>query len=100
MDTRERYKTNVERLHALATERGRDPSAITLAFWANWAGVTETEADDGSRRLFMGSPEEIASDVEFFREMNVSVLNFNFLSPSLSETLEKMDQYAKDILAL
>ena len=100
MDTRERYKANVERLHALAAEKGRDPSTITLAFWANWAGATETEADDGSRRLFMGSPEEIASDVEFFREMNVSVLNFNFLSPSLSETLEKMDQYAKDILAL
>ncbi len=100
MDTRGRYRANVERLRALAEEKGRDPSTVTLAFWANWAGVTETEADDGSRRLFMGAPEEIASDVAFFRELGVEVLNFNFLSPSLSETLEKMEMYAKDILDL
>jgi hypothetical protein len=48
----------------------------------------------------MGSSEEIASDVEFFREMGVSVLNFNFLSPTLSEALDKMELYAKDILHL
>jgi probable F420-dependent oxidoreductase len=100
MDTRERYKANVEKLHAQSEEKGREPASITLAFWANWAGIEETTADDGSRRIFMGSSEEIASDVEFFREMGVSVLNFNFLSPTLSEALDKMELYAKDILHL
>jgi probable F420-dependent oxidoreductase len=99
MDTRERYKVNVEKLHAQAESMGRDPSSITLAFWANWAGITDPIADDGNRRLFLGSSEEIASDVEFFREMGVSVLNFNFLSPTLSETLEKMEQYASEVLS-
>lgn len=100
MDTRERYKANVDRLHAMAEERGRDPSTITLAFWANWAGVGDSTADDGSRRMFMGANEEIASDVEYFRELGVKFLNFNFLSPTLSESLEKAEMYAKDILKL
>ncbi len=100
MDTRERYKANVDRLHAMAAEKGRDPATITLAFWANWAGVAGTVADGGGRRLFMGAPEEIAGDVEHFRELGVGLLNFNFLSPTLSEALEKMEMYAKDVLFL
>ena len=101
MDTRDRLKTNVEKLHALAQESGRDPATIQLAFWANWQGLGETgTADDGSRRLFMGSAEEIASDVAFFKDLGGSVLVFNFLSPAMNETLEKMERYAKEVLSL
>ena len=101
MDTRERYKANVERLHALAEKNGRDPGTITLAFWANLQGFGgSATTDDGGRRLFMGSAEEIASDIDYFRDLGGSVLIFNFLSPALNETLDKVERHAKDVLSL
>ena len=101
IDTRGRFKTNVEKLHALAEEKGRDPATIKLAFWSNWQGLGETgAADDGSRRLFMGSAEEIASDIDYFRELGGSVLIFNFLSPTVGETLDKMERHATEALPM
>ena len=48
----------------------------------------------------MGSAEEVASDVAFFKDLGGSVLVFNFLSPAMNETLEKMERYAKEVLSL
>ena len=101
MDTRERYQANVEKLHALSEEKGRDPASITLAFWSNLQGLGGVATtDDGGRRIFTGSAEEIASDIDFYRGLGGSVLIFNFLSPSLSETLDTMERHATEILPL
>lgn len=101
MDTRVLYQANVERLHAMAAERGRDPASIRLGFWAQWHGLGENlEAADGSRHLFSGSVDDMAGDIEFFRELGGSVLFFRFFSPTLEETLDRMERHAAELLPL
>ena len=101
MDTRALFQANVERLHALAEEKGRDPASIELGFWAQWHGLGEDiKTADGSRHLFSGSVEDIAGDIEFFRELGGSVLFFRFFSPTLEETLDRMERHAADLLPL
>ena len=101
MDTRALYRANVERLHALADEEGRNPASIKLGLWAQWYGLGENlKAEDGSRHLFSGSVEDMAGDIEFFRELGGSVLFFRFFSPTLGETLDRMERHAAELLSL
>ena len=101
MDTRAKYQANVERLHAVAEENGRAPASITLGFWAQWHGLGEDlKAEDGTRHLFSGSAEDIASDVEFFRDMGGSLLMFRFIGPTVEETMERMERHADELLPL
>jgi len=101
MDTPALYRANVERLHALAEERGRDPASIQLGYFAQWHGLGEDlKAADGSRHLFSGSAEDIAGDIEFFCEMGGGLLFFRFFSPTLGETLDRMERHAADLLPL
>ena len=101
MDTRAKYQANVERLHAVAEENGRDPASIMLGFWAQWHGLGEDlKAEDGTRHLFSGSAENIANDVEFFRDVGGSLLMFRFIGPMLEETMERMERHADELLPL
>ena len=101
MDTPALYRANVERLHALAEERGRDPASIQLGYFAQWHGLGEDlKAADGSRHLFSGSAEDMAGDIEFYREMGGGLLFFRFFSPTLGETLDRMERHAADLLPL
>ena len=58
------------------------------------------KAADGSRHLFSGSVDDMAGDIEFFRELGGSVLFFRFFSPTLEETLGKMERHAAELLPL
>ena len=89
MDTRAKYQANVERLHAVAEENGRPPASITLGFWAQWHGLGEDL-----------KAEDIASDVEFFRDMGGSLLMFRFIGPTVEETMERMERHADELLPL
>ena len=101
MDTRALYQANVEKLHALAEEKGRDPASIKLGFWAQWYGLGEDlKAEDGTRHLFSGSTDDVAGDIEFFRELGGSVLFFRFFSPTLEETLDRMGRHAAELMPL
>ena len=101
MDTRALYQANVERLRALAEEKGRDPASIQLGYFAQWHGLGEDlKAADGSRHLFSGSAEDMAGDIEFFHEMGGGLLFFRFFSPTLGETLDRMERHAADLLPL
>ena len=101
MDTRKRYQENVQRLHAVAEERGRDPASIGLGFWAQWYGLGEDlEAEDGSRHFLSGTAEEIAGDIEFFRRQGGSLLMFRFIGDTVDETMERMERHAKELMPL
>lgn len=59
-----------------ATRAGRDPAAIKIYFST---GITPRErADEGSRRPFEGTPEQIAADVAAYRAVGVDGFLFGF----------------------
>ena len=65
-------------------------------------------ASDGTRRLFSGSVDEISGDVDYFRELGVTTLIVDFLSPAddsertltLHLALDRMERYAGQVLPL
>ena len=91
-------------LHAAADAHDRDPQTIALAYWAIWTGLdVPLTASDGTRRLFSESVDEISGDVDYFRELGVTTLIVDFLSPAddsertltLHLALDRMERYAE-----
>ena len=76
----------------------RASSSDILPSGTAWA--KDLKAADGSRHLFSGSAEDMAGDIEFFREMGGGLLFFRFFSPTLGETLDRMERHAADLLPL
>lgn len=99
--TAELYAARVARLEAMAEAAGRDPATIDRAYVANWpesGGPFELEG--GHRFLCTGTPEERARDIQELAGLGVRHMFFNFLSPTLEETLERTERFAKEVRPL
>jgi alkanesulfonate monooxygenase SsuD/methylene tetrahydromethanopterin reductase-like flavin-dependent oxidoreductase (luciferase family) len=51
----------------------------------------------GKRRRFIGSGEEVASDIREYREVGVDTMIFDVRRPSFPATLERMEWMAKEV---
>ncbi len=51
----------------------------------------------GKRRRFIGSAEEIASDIRAYRDAGVDTMIFDVRRPSIAETMERMEWMAKEV---
>tara|TARA_B100000029_G_scaffold187957_1_gene185445 strand:- start:329 stop:1285 length:957 start_codon:yes stop_codon:yes gene_type:complete len=103
LDTGNRFENGVKRLNAISEQNGRDPSTISIAFWAHRYGLGDPIiSDDGHRRLFSGSADDIKDDIAFMNDLGVTMIVFNFLAPGISqeEILDRMERYAVDVLAM
>ena len=93
------------RLHRYAEEAGRDPAQIGLAYCAGYSADAyddegETALPTGQRRQFTGSAERIAGDIRAFERVGVKYMQFFFQTDSLSQTLERMERFARDVRPL
>ena len=103
LDTEIRFRNGVAQLRSLSEENDRDPSTISIAFWAHRYGLGDPViSDDGERRLFTGSVDEIRGDIAALDDLGVDMIVFNFQAPDLSQgtILERMEIYAADVLGL
>ena len=101
LDTADRYSQAVSRLRDEAAAANRDPASIGLAYWASWykEGRTHTLAN-GHRQLFTGTDVDVAQDIAQFRLLGVRHLLFNFIRPTLSESLTAMERFTTQVLPL
>ncbi|MDP6473533.1 MAG: LLM class F420-dependent oxidoreductase [Alphaproteobacteria bacterium] len=99
LNTVPRYAARAEILRRLTAEAGRDPEAVELSFWAVWyhEGGPVT-VDDGSRHILLGSSEQTAEDIARMAEIGVSSMVFNFLRPTLAQSLEAMERFAAEVM--
>jgi probable F420-dependent oxidoreductase len=101
LDTVERFKAGVEKLHQVAEQNGRDPSSIGLAYYAGWFDETKTvQLDDGQRHLLTGSPAQIAEDIDALGELGVRDLVLNFQRATPDQSLASMRHFAEEIRPL
>ncbi len=115
LDSLERYRDAVARLHRYAAACDRDPAGITLAYCAlRWSGsgygadarpgpeaaATDGAAGDGGRRLLTGAPEQVAGDIDALEDLGVRHLVLNFRSAEPAQTLERMERFAREVRAL
>ncbi len=77
---------------------GRDFNDITLAFVARLR-ETKTPVVGNDRMPFSGSAAQLIEDVEAYRALGVKHLSFDFRKATLSETLERMDWFASEVMA-
>ena len=75
---------------------GRDPKTIRVALKGSLFD-REKQITPGRRRRFMGTAEEIASDIREYRSAGVDTMIFDVRRASSSETLERMEWMAKEV---
>jgi probable F420-dependent oxidoreductase len=87
-------------LARLASAAGRDPRSIAISFKApvyDRGGSARATTADGQRMPFTGTQDEVVDDIRTYGKLGVSELVFDVRSPSLAETLERMEQFATEI---
>ncbi len=57
----------------------------------------EKQITPGKRRRFIGSAEEVASDIRDYRTAGVDTMIFDVRQPTINATLERMDWMAKEV---
>ena len=78
-----------------AQRAGRDPKKIRVALKGSL--FDKEKKIEGRRRRFMGSAEEIASDIRAYRDAGVDTMIFDVRRPSIEETLERMEWMAQEV---
>ena len=93
----EDVQKDLEILAGFAQRAGRNPKNIRVALKGSLFDKEKKIA--GRRRRFMGSAEEIASDICAYRAVGVDTMIFDVRRSTSSETLERMEWMAKEVIA-
>ena len=94
----EDMKRDLTLLGEFARAAGRDPQRIRVALKGSL--FDKEKKIDGRRRRFMGSAEEIASDIRAYHDVGVDTMIFDVRRPTITETLERMEWMAKEVIAI
>jgi probable F420-dependent oxidoreductase len=92
----ENIAKDMSTLREYAEGAGRDPKKIRVALKGSLFD-REKQIAPGKRRRFIGSAEEIASDIRAYRAVGVDTMIFDVRRPSVMETLERMEWMAKEV---
>jgi len=89
---------SIDELKRLTEAEGRDFDSLDLSYKA---GLYDTDLaqPDGARRSFSGTDSEVIDDIHTYEAIGISELIFDIRSNSLTESLERMDHFATDIMA-
>jgi hypothetical protein len=85
----------LDELFRLTEAEGRDPRALTISYKAP---IYDAARPGSERRPFSGSTEQVVEDIATFARLGVSELIFDFRSPTLAESLERMDRFATTVM--
>jgi probable F420-dependent oxidoreductase len=100
LDTAPRVAAAMGEFKGLCEKAGRDPTSITLAHVVLWpVNWTAEAAISGGRRTFTGSTAEMLEDAAALKAAGVTDVNVSFPAPTVSETLERMERFAKEVMA-
>jgi probable F420-dependent oxidoreductase len=81
-----------------AQKAGRNPRDIRVALKGSLFD-REKQIAPGKRRRFLGSAEELASDIRDYRRAGVDTMIFDVRRPTPAETLERMEWMAKEVFS-
>jgi probable F420-dependent oxidoreductase len=92
-------RAHLATLKQLTEAEGRDFSALTISYKAPLYD-TGNASPDGSRRVFSGTPEQIAGDIRTFAAIGVHELIFDCRGQSIAESIERLQWFATDVIPL
>src|SRR5262245_48516482 len=94
----EDMRKDLQMLAEYAQTAGRDPKQIRIALKGSLFD-REKQATPGRRRRFLGSAEEVASDIREYQSAGVDTMIFDVRRATSSETLERMEWMAQEVIA-
>jgi probable F420-dependent oxidoreductase len=101
LDTPERLAKGVDELARVAESAGRDPKSIDVGFVVLWpVDWAAQKIAGGTRRLLTGRPGDMAADVDALARAGVRHLCLTFQTANLTETLERMQRFAEEVMPL
>jgi len=84
-------------LERLTAAEGRDFAKLTLSFVARLR-ESDRPLTESERMPFSGSLTQIAEDVRTYRKLGFSMISTDFTRPTLAETLERMERFAREVM--
>jgi probable F420-dependent oxidoreductase len=91
-------KRDLAMLAEYAHAAGRNPNEIRVALKGSLFD-REKQIAPGKRRRFTGSADDIASDIREYGATGVDTMIFDVRRPTPTETLERMEWLAKEVIA-
>ena len=99
----EELRQSIHQIREMAQKAGRSPDAIEVCFSAS-ANFTNggSAPPAGQRRMFAGTPEQIAEDIRSYQAVGVSHFNIGFggVRGDQNQLLETMERFAKEVIPL
>ena len=99
LNTPERLKAGIDRMHRAAEKHGRDPASIDIAYvWfqpPSWAPRTLPE---GGRQMFSGSAADMLEDVAALSALGVNHLIVYLQRPTIEQTLDLLQVFGDDVV--
>ena len=100
LDTLDRFRGGIERLHRHCANAGRDPKEISLVYRVTQRGAAiPAKADNGDRRLFSGDNAAIIGDLRAFCDLGVFAVDFSFDGDTADAVIANMRRFREDVLA-
>ena len=98
MNTTDRFRAGVARMHQTAEKQGRDPASIGLALFAiKYSNRPAHDAETGEREMLSGSNEAIVEDLQQLAEIGVTDVVVNFHRSTMEKTLGEMRNFVEEI---
>jgi alkanesulfonate monooxygenase SsuD/methylene tetrahydromethanopterin reductase-like flavin-dependent oxidoreductase (luciferase family) len=100
-DTPKRFAAALEKLRQYADEAGRNPKEITLSYCPLWYAEAEAQIlENGERRAFTGTFQQVADDIKSFQDLGVENIIFGLQAPTLDQTLGRMERIVERVVRL
>ena len=99
LNTPERLKGGIERMHRSAERHGRDPASIDIAYvWFMPPTWTARSLPEGGRQMFSGSADDMLEDAAALNALGVNHLIVYPQRPTIEQTLDVLRRFAEDVV--
>jgi len=99
LNTPERLKAGIERMHRAAEKHGRDPASIDIAYvWFQSPSWTPRKLDDGTRQMFSGSAADMLEDAAALKALGVNHLIVYLQRPAIEQTLDLLQLFGEEVV--
>jgi probable F420-dependent oxidoreductase len=88
LDTLPRLEAGIARLRQATAEAGRDPASMGVSFRVKRYGAAmPPKANNGERRLFSGSEQDLIADFRALKKMGVTAIDIDFGGRSTADEI-------------
>jgi probable F420-dependent oxidoreductase len=102
MDTPERLKAGIAKLHAVAEKAGRDPASIDLGLIIQnpFEWTAQRTQDNSARRLFTGTSADMRADRAALEAAGIRHVALRLGGDTVTESLERMQRFGEEVVSV